>query len=139
MTFEDLTPILIAVAILTTFHFVRQFLLGPTISPIDLAARLSDEDADIALIDVRSEGEFIGQLGHIPGAVNIPVGDMADEIKAQGAQLRTDPDKLFVTICRTHNRSPRAARMLKNAGLKNVIVLKGGMMSWAGKKLPTEH
>ncbi len=138
MTFEDLTPILLAIGILLAFHFIRQFMLGPTVSVADLSRHLEDKNADIALIDVRSEGEFSSQLGHIPGAVNIPVGDLAAEIKALGDQLTAEPDKLFVTICRTHNRSPRAARMLKSAGLKNVIVLKGGMMAWASKKLPVE-
>lgn len=138
MTWEDLTPIAIAIAILVTFHFLRQFMLGRTISVGDLSARLADDTAGIALIDVRSEGEFTGQLGHIAGAVNIPVGDVAEEIKANGKTLAADPNRLFVTICRTHNRSPRAARMLRAAGIKNVAVLKGGMMAWAGKKLPTE-
>jgi rhodanese-related sulfurtransferase len=139
VTLEDFTPILIALAILVTFHFVRQFMLGQTISANELSERLMDENADIALIDVRSEGEYTSELGHIPGAVNIPVGEVGAEIKALGSSLTADPDKLFVTICRTHNRSPRAARMLRTAGLKNVSVLKGGMMAWAGKKLPTER
>jgi len=138
VTFEDMMPILLAIAILVAFHFLRQFMLGPTLSVVELATKLDDKDADIALIDVRSEEEFSSQLGHIPGAVNIPVGDLAAEIKALGDKLTADRDKLFVTICRTHNRSPRAARMLKSAGLSNVIVLKGGMMAWAGKKLPVE-
>lgn len=138
MTLEDLTPILIAVAILVAFHFLRQYMMGANISVGDLEQYLRAENADVALVDVRSEGEFSSPLGHIPGAVNIPVGDLAAEIKAQGAGLSADPDKLFVTICRTHNRSPRAARMLRDAGLKNVVVLKGGMMAWSRKKLPTE-
>jgi len=139
VTFEDMLPILFAIGILVAFHFLRQFMLGPTISVDELSARLKDDAADIALIDVRSDGEFSSELGHIPGSVNIPVGEIADEIKAHGDQLRADPDRLFVTVCRTNNRSPRAARMLKSAGLKNVVVLKGGMMAWAGKKLPIEN
>jgi rhodanese-related sulfurtransferase len=138
VAFEDLLPFIVAIGILVVFHYVRQLMLGPCINVLELSKRIQNQDGDVVLIDVRSEGEHTGRLGHIVGSVNIPINELADEIKAYGVSLSTDPEKLFVTICRTHNRSPRAARMLRDAGLKNVVVLRGGMMAWASKKLPVK-
>jgi 3-mercaptopyruvate sulfurtransferase SseA len=35
----------------------------------------------ILVIDVRTAQEFSGQLGHIPGAVNIPIAELPDRIQ----------------------------------------------------------
>ena len=134
MTIQDLAPLLFIVAILVAFHFLRQKMVGEAISPMELSERLKTED--IKLIDVRSEPEYEGELGHIEGAVNIPVGNLAEEIVALDKPDETQKNETIVTICRTHNRSPRAARMLKDVGFRNVLVLKGGMMSWNNLKLP---
>ena len=51
--------------------------------------------AALTILDVRGPDEFAGALGHIPGAVNIPVGDIANrliEIKALG-------DKPVIMVC----------------------------------------
>ena len=52
----------------------------------ELQQQITD-GAALAILDVRGPDEFVGALGHIPGAVNIPVGDIASrliEIKALG-------------------------------------------------------
>ena len=57
--------------------------------------------AALTIIDVRGPDEFVGELGHIPGAVNIPVGDIANrliEIKVLGG-------KPVIMVCKTDRRS----------------------------------
>lgn len=82
--------------------------------------------AALAIVDVRGPDEFAGELGHIPGAVNIPVGDIPNrliEIKALG-------DKPVIMVCKTDKRSARAAEILKDENFADVRVLRGGMERW---------
>ncbi len=82
--------------------------------------------AALTIIDVRGPDEFIGDLGHIPGAVNIPVGDIPNrliEIKALG-------DKPVIMVCKTDKRSARAAELLRDENFADVRVLRGGMERW---------
>ncbi len=134
MRLEDFTPMLFIAALFVAFHLIRQKFLGPTITPEELADKLEEDSA--YLLDVRGPDEFAGSLGHIDGAVNVPVGELAAEIAELGPSFNDAKDNLIVTICRTNNRSPRAARMLRDAGFTNVQVLKGGMTAWSRKKLP---
>ncbi len=134
MRLEDFTPLMFIAALFVAFHFIRQKFLGPTITPEELADRV--EAGSAYLLDVRGPDEFVGPLGHIDGAVNVPVGELAGEIAGLGPSFNDAKESLIVTICRTNNRSPRAARMLRDAGFTNVQVLKGGMTAWNRKKLP---
>jgi uncharacterized membrane protein YdjX (TVP38/TMEM64 family)/rhodanese-related sulfurtransferase len=82
--------------------------------------------AALTILDVRGPDEFVGDLGHIPGAVNIPVGDIPNrliEIKALG-------DKPVIMVCRTDKRSARAAEFLRDENFADVRVLRGGMERW---------
>jgi uncharacterized membrane protein YdjX (TVP38/TMEM64 family)/rhodanese-related sulfurtransferase len=82
--------------------------------------------AALTILDVRGPEEFDGELGHIPGAVNIPVGDIANrliEIKALG-------DRPVIMVCKTDKRSARAAEFLRDENLSDVRVLRGGMEGW---------
>jgi phage shock protein E len=83
------------------------------------ARRLVQEGA--VLLDVRSIGEF--SAGHIPGAINIPVDQVAaraDELAAKG--------KSIVVYCASGMRSGAAARMLKSKGI--TVFDLGGMSRW---------
>jgi rhodanese-related sulfurtransferase len=82
--------------------------------------------AALTILDVRGPDEFVGQLGHIPGSVNIPVGDIANrliEIKALG-------DKPVIMVCKTDKRSAHVAEILRNENFADVRVLRGGMERW---------
>jgi rhodanese-related sulfurtransferase len=74
------------------------------------------------LLDVRSEREFA--TGHLPGAVNVPVTQLA-------AQLATLSDKRrpVVVYCASGMRSTRAASLLREAGFSRVLNL-GAMSAW---------
>ncbi|SRR6266511_3877873 len=74
------------------------------------------------LLDVRSPEEFAA--GHLPGAMNIPVG----EVRARAAELgpRSRP---VVTYCRSGGRSARAAATLRELGFERVLNL-GPKAAW---------
>lgn len=96
----------------------------------DLASRLTCET--LAVIDVRGADEFNGPLGHIEGAVNMPV----DAIVAGKAALADLRQRDIVLVCRTDKRSARAADHLGSCGCASVLVLRGGMESWTAVGLP---
>ncbi len=91
-----------------------------------------DRGEDILVIDVRSSEEYVGGLGHIKGSRNIAIEDLPrylDELKA----YRQRP---IVIVCRTDQRSVKAAQMLIQAGFSDVTVLRGGMEQWNCNRLP---
>ena len=117
---------LAALALGTTV--VRRYYEGKParIEAEELRSLLQGDDS-VEVIDVRSPEEFEGKLGHIDGARNIPVGELEDRLD-EIADLR---DRRVVTVCRTDNRSDKAARLLERAGFDDVAVLAGGMETWS--------
>mgnify|MGYP000886905798 CR=1 FL=1 len=94
------------------------------------ASRFARELADAGpagrfLIDVREPAEFA--RGHIRGAVNIPLSQLAERI----GEIPADR-KIFV-YCQSGVRSRRAARMLKKRGCRDIVHLNGGLASWRGE------
>jgi uncharacterized membrane protein YdjX (TVP38/TMEM64 family)/rhodanese-related sulfurtransferase len=100
----------------------------------ELAAGLK-QDTGLAVIDVRVPDEFTGPLGHIPGARNLPISELAHRL----GEVEPLQDKPVVLVCRTEKRSANAARLLRDAGFRNVHVLKGGMERWNKLALPVEE
>ncbi|WP_182353878.1 rhodanese-like domain-containing protein [Flaviflexus huanghaiensis] len=92
----------------------------------------TDLDADdpipegFVLVDVRSEDEW--DAGHAPGAVHIPVDELADRIEDV-------PDSDVILICRLGRRSAHAAQILAEHGIE-AWVLTDGMAAWQSNGLP---
>ena len=86
------------------------------------AKELVDEGA--TLLDVRSRGEFAS--GHLPDAVNVPVGELDAALERLAAEGRP-----VVVYCASGMRSARAASQLKASGIDDVHDL-GGMGRWPG-------
>jgi|EndMetStandDraft_6_1072998.scaffolds.fasta_scaffold16836_3 uncharacterized membrane protein YdjX (TVP38/TMEM64 family)/rhodanese-related sulfurtransferase len=100
----------------------------------ELAARLKRAD-NVAIVDVRGPDEFTGPLGHIPAASNLPVGELASRL----TELSELGKPRLVVVCRTDKRSASAAALLREAGFRDVQVLRGGMERWNQQGLPTVH
>ena len=81
------------------------------ISEIDPQLGRGERRRAVQLLDVREPDEFIGPLGHIEGAVLIPLGKLAG---ARWASL--SKDKPIVAICRSGARSAQAVNFLQQAG-----------------------
>jgi rhodanese-related sulfurtransferase len=102
------------------------------IETAELQQRLST-GAPVVIIDVRQPEEFAAPPGHLPGAVNVPLADLArhtSDFAAQGQPI--------VVVCKTDRRSARAATELLAAGLDNVAVLRGGTDGWHRQGLALE-
>jgi sulfur dioxygenase len=85
---------------------------------------LEEHAPAVQILDVREPEEFIGPLGHIRGAVLIPLGDLAERA---GELAR---DRPIVTVCRAGSRSAQATVILREAGFGDVANLAGGMLRW---------
>ena len=82
------------------------------------------------LIDVRSAEEYAEE--RISGGVLIPHTELQPEHLPRG-------DRKWVLYCRSGNRSAQAARKLLDAGLKEMIHLKGGILAWKVAGYETTH
>ncbi|MEO5336426.1 MAG: rhodanese-like domain-containing protein [Magnetospirillum sp. WYHS-4] len=100
--------------------------------------KLMDEGKDVVVVDVRTAGEFTGSLGHIPGAINLTPGDLKERIGLVAEKLEAYKNEPVFVLCRTENRAPGGARVLKQAGFTNVAVVKGGMARWNREGFPVE-
>src|SRR5262252_8085564 len=134
---------LIALALLAAITFLPRLvrrLRGqeqPKWIEVDELASLLKEGAGpgVALIDVRGADEFTGPLGHIADAANLPVGELPKRL----AEINALKDRPVILVCRTDKRSATAAALLRDAGFRDVGVLRGGMEQWHQKGLPVDR
>ena len=92
------------------------------IKPEDAKKMLESENPP-ALIDVREPDEFAS--GHIPNAVNVPLGDVVNRV----IRLGIPKDQPVMVYCRTGRRSSEAASKLQGAGYQKIYDL-GGITDW---------
>lgn len=85
---------------------------------------LEDHLPAVQVVDVREPDEFTGPLGHLPGAMPIPLGELA----ARTGEIARD--RPVVTVCRAGGRSAQANVILLKAGFDAVANLGGGMLRW---------
>ena len=78
----------------------------------------------IKLVDVRRAEEFDGELGHLPGAILAPLGDLASSAQDWPRQ---EP---LVLVCRSGMRSAHGCELLADMGFTDVTNLTGGMTAW---------
>lgn len=81
----------------------------------------------VQIVDVREPMELRG--GTLPGAVNIPLGDLPARCR------ELDPSQRVLLLCRSGNRSGQAARWLAQQGFVDVVNLSGGMLDADGLRV----
>ncbi|MER1987191.1 MAG: rhodanese-like domain-containing protein [Solibacillus sp.] len=94
-----------------------------SITTTKLQQKLAAGEA-LNLIDVREVGEVAE--GHIPGAVNIPLGLLEFRMH------ELDKNKPYIMVCRSGGRSGQATAFLEAQGY-DVTNMTGGMLEWAGE------
>ncbi len=98
----------------------------PEIAPDWVARHLPQ----LFVLDVRSRGEFEGELGHLPDSHLVPL----DELRTR---LQDVPEEHpVVIICQSGKRSAMAAEILLKAGRTRVANVSGGMIRWTRLGLP---
>lgn len=74
-------------------------------------------------IDVREPQEYVGPLGHLPGAELVPLE------RLELAARNWPRDEPLLLICRSGNRSATAAQLLADCGFTHLYNLEGGMIA----------
>ena len=93
---------------------------------MDEAAVLMQKEEGYILLDVRTKAEY--ESGYIPGAINIPLGDIDERVVSS----LPDKEQMILVYCRSGNRSRQASDKLVKLGYKNIIEI-GGINSWKGE------
>ena len=94
------------------------------IDPHGLEEIAGEHEGAVQILDVREPAEFTGPLGHIAGAVLIPLGELA----GRAGELKRE--RPIVAVCRAGGRSAQATVILQQQGFKDVANLTGGMLRW---------
>jgi rhodanese-related sulfurtransferase len=90
----------------------------PEINVDELAAAIA---AGARVVDVRETAEYVG--GHIPGAVHVALGTVADHVDAFRGEGPT------YVVCKVGGRSMKACELLVDHGI-DVVNVAGGTMAW---------
>lgn len=98
----------------------------------DKVAPLIDSGTAL-VIDARTASEYA--KGHLPGAFNIPSGELVQTLL--GAGLDRQQDRQIIVHCAGRTRSIVGAYLLRQAGFGNAYALRNGTMAWrmSGREL----
>lgn len=86
----------------------------------------------ILILDVRTTGEYTGELGHIAGSKLIPLHLLSTSLE----QISGFKNLPVYVICRSGNRSITASIILAENGFKKVFNVEGGMRAWNSAAYP---
>ncbi len=128
---------LLALALLATVAFLPKLVgrmrMGPVMNIEQLKQRLDSEQKTL-LLDVRTAADYVGELGHVGGSLNIPL----EELESRIDELMPNAETTVAIICTTDRRSRKAAGLLAGKGFSDVLVVIGGMSQWNKEGLPVE-
>ena len=97
---------------------------------VEEAKSVLDSDSSAVFLDVRTPNEVA--KGKIEKSINIPL----DTIGTIESKLAEKSQKIVV-YCLSGSRSVQAVDQMIKLGYTNVFDMKGGLLTWRGKRLPT--
>jgi hydroxyacylglutathione hydrolase len=101
-----------------------------TIPSLGLEATERQQPSATALLDVRGAGEW--SAGHIPGSLNLPLGDLTQRLD------EIPPGRPLIVHCQTGARAAMAASLLRARGFPDVRLFTGGFAEWRSAGLAVE-
>jgi len=120
---------LLALTLLAVVAFLPRLIgrlrKGPSLTVPELKQRLENGE-DILVLDVRTAVDFVGEQGHITGALNLPLEELPERID----EIGNYQEKPVVTVCRTDRRSAKAVELLTQRGFADVHIVTNGMTGW---------
>lgn len=102
---------------------------GLQLSP-SMATRLMNNNDEALILDIRTAADF--KSGHIKGAKNAPLKDMAKEVE-KFASFKNSP---VLVYCNSGNTVVGAIKILKKAGFEKINNLEGGIAAWKEANMP---
>lgn len=126
---------LMALALLAVVAFLPRLIAslrsGPMIDT-ETFKQMRDTRKDLLVLDVRTADDFVGEQGHIEGAINIPVEELEQRMDELGDYI----ERPVAIVCRTDKRSAKAELLLAEEGFADLHVVRGGMTKWIEAGLP---
>ncbi len=116
-------------ACLILLYISETVFAGDTITSRALIDRIENGNAPF-ILDVRTPEEFA--RGHIPGAVNIPVSDLA----TRAQELMPFRNEEIVVYCEVGPRAHFVGMLMKQNGFSGVLDLQGHMHDWLANGHP---
>jgi len=107
-----------------------------------VAFEILRDSPEVPILDVRTEGEFHGPLGHLRGARNLPLGDLPMRY-LEILDLRRET---FLVYCHADECDPQVMTFLDSYGFVDAMLIDGGIEAWiqdgygtVGAGGPPEH
>ncbi|MFY9347305.1 MAG: rhodanese-like domain-containing protein [Orrella sp.] len=122
-----LIAIAVSSGLMLLWPIIQKRRAGNMVNPTQAVMLINHQDA--VVIDVRPLATF--QLGHIPNARNVPLGDLDTKMAS------FPKDKPVILSCDRGQIAVGAAAKLRQAGLTQVSVLEGGLNAWLQAGMPT--
>lgn len=129
---------LIALALLAALAYLPRLvarLRQQTWLQVEEVKRRLETGEPLLILDVRTAADFEGAEGHLPGALNLPL----EQLAARLAELGTDPERPIALFCRTDRRSAKAAAILARHGFAQAQVVQGGITAWLDRGWPVKR
>ena len=95
-----------------------------SLTPAEIGQRIGQSPDDFVLLDVREV--FETEISPIPSAVNIPLGQLEDQVK----DVQAWHDKTIIVFCQKGMRSLKAIQLLQTKGINNLLNMHGGIDRW---------
>jgi rhodanese-related sulfurtransferase len=80
----------------------------------------------LAIVDLRSEEEFRGPLGHLNGARNLPMSELRENYR----DLLDLKPQTFLVYCRRDECHGEAMEFLLSHGFDDAVLIDGGIERW---------
>lgn len=99
----------------------------PTITIREVQNSCETGETKMRILDVRAMNEY--KESNIEGAVHMPVPETRERFK------ELDDDVSTVLVCKSGARASTAGSILQQHGVKNLMVMAGGMVGWTSAGL----
>jgi len=90
-----------------------------------VAFEMLRDSSELSILDLRSQQDFHGPLGHIHGALNVP----AEDLEARLREISYLRSRTFLIYCRQQCDRP-LLQLLADSGFVDGMVLHGGLEAW---------
>ena len=125
-------------AVFLGFQSLSYGLVGSAPHTLEGITELSPQEVyqkkdHLKVIDVRRPDEFNNELGHIPGAIRVTLGEQLTNFLQSG-----NKEEEIVFVCRSGTRSAQATAESVRKGYKFTASMSGGMIRWNEEGLPVE-
>lgn len=91
-----------------------------------IAAEMILDNKTIVVFDLRSIEEFYGEIGHVAGAVSVPVNEI-DRRLQEILPYRSETVLIYADV---PGDAEDGAAILAAAGFRNIVVINGGIRRW---------